>query len=74
MEKEIKEIVRIYTDDELGDFVRCVDCGCVQLIQIGGTACGECEGENLMWASEDNQLQEMTIEDLKNLGCIVETM
>lgn len=71
---ELNEVVRLYTDDETGDFVRCSDCGCVQLIQLGGTACGECQGENLAWASEDRNLNEMTVDDLEKLGYIVETI
>lgn len=47
------EIVRVYTDclnaEGCGDFVRCMDCRELMLMQIGGTACGECESENLQW-------------------------
>jgi len=69
---EILEEVKIYieNEDEKGDFVRCSDCGCLQLIQIGGTACGECESEDLQWA--DDNRQETTIEELENLGYIID--
>ena len=41
------EEVKVYVDcldgDSRGDLVRCSDCGELMLIQISGTACGECE-------------------------------
>lgn len=68
------EIVKVYTDcldlDGIGDFVRCSDCGELMLMQIGGTACGVCESENLQWADEEHQ--ECSIENLKQLGYIID--
>lgn len=68
------EIVKVYTDslnaDGYGDFVRCLDCGELMLIQLGGTACGNCGSENLIWADEEHQ--ECSIEDLEMLGYVVE--
>lgn len=71
---DYKEIVRVYTDclnsDGYGDFVRCMDCGELMLMQFGGTACGSCESENLSWADENHQ--ECSIEELENMGYIIE--
>ena len=51
------EEVKVYVDcldgDNRGDLVRCSDCGELMLIQIGGTACGECESENLQWYDDN---------------------
>ena len=51
MEETNMKEVKVYADcldgDNRGDLVRCSDCGELMLIQIGGTACGECESENL---------------------------
>lgn len=66
-------VVLVYTDcldvNGKGDFIICTDCNSLELIQIGGTACGVCEGENLQWADENHQ--ECTIEELKQMGYIV---
>ena len=71
--KTFKEEVIVYTDclnaDNRGDLVRCSDCGELMLIQIGGTACGECESENLQWYDEDRQ--EWTIEELEEERFII---
>ncbi len=73
-ENNMGEIVRVYTDclntDGRGDFVRCSDCGELMLMQLGGTTCRECESENLQWADEKHQ--ECSIEELEQLGYIVE--
>ena len=46
------EEVTVYVDclsiDYRGDLVRCIDCGELMLMNIGGTVCGECESENLI--------------------------
>ena len=69
-ENKMNEIVKVYTEclnaDGYGDFVKCNDCEELMLIQIGGTACGNCEGEDLEWA--DAEHQECSIEELKQLG------
>lgn len=39
MKYNYNEIVRVYTEEESGDFVRCSDCGELQLMQLGGTVC-----------------------------------
>ena len=69
----MKEEVKVYVDclnaDNRGDLVRCSDCGELMLIQIGGTACGECESENLMWYDEDKP--EWTIDELEVDGFII---
>lgn len=68
------EIVRVYTDclnaDGYGDFVRCSDCGKLMLMQLGGTACGNCESENLEWADEEHQ--ECNVEELEQMGYVIE--
>lgn len=67
------EEVKVYVDcldgDNRGDLVRCSDCGELMLIQIGGTACGECESENLQWY--DDNKPEWTIAELEEAGFIV---
>ena len=67
------EEVKVYVDcldgDNRGDLVRCSDCGELMLIQIGGTACGECESENLQWY--DDNKSEWTIAELEEAGFIV---
>ncbi len=67
------EEVTVYEDclnkNRLGDFVRCSDCGELMLMQLGDTACGECESENLQWA--DDNMQECTPEQLEELGYII---
>lgn len=78
MKKELNEVVRVYEDclnlDGLGDFVRCADCGELQLIQLGGTACGSCESENLMWYEDEegNRIDETTDNRLEEMGFILE--
>lgn len=71
--KNINECVRVYTDclnaDNRGDLVRCVDCGELMLLQIGGTICGECESENLEWY--DYNYPEWSIEELEQKGFII---
>ena len=49
--------------------VRCSDCGELMLMSVGGTACGECESENLEWFDENKQ--EWTIEELEEVGFIL---
>lgn len=78
MKKELNEVVRVYEDclnlNSLGDFVRCTDCGELQLIQLGRTACGSCESENLMWYEdkEGNRIDEITDNRLEEMGFILE--
>ena len=67
------EEVKVYVDcldgENRGDLVRCSDCGELMLIQIGGTACGECASENLQWY--DDNRHEWTITELEEAGFIV---
>lgn len=80
MENKFKEIVKVYADclnDEgKGNFVRCSACEELQLIQIGGTSCGECESENLEWYvdANGNEIQEVTASKLEEMGFILEYM
>ena len=70
----MKEIVKVYTEclneDGVGDFVRCSDCGELMLMQVGGTACGNCESENLQWADEEHQ--ECSTEELESMEYIID--
>lgn len=69
----MKETVKVYTNwlnaDGLGDLVRCSDCGELMLINAGGTICGKCKSENLMWYDEDKP--EWTAEELETEGFTV---
>ena len=67
--EEVKVYVDCLNEEHRGDLVRCTDCGELMLIQIGGTACGECESENLQWY--DDNKPEWTIEELKSAGFII---
>lgn len=67
--EEVKVYSNCLNKDHIGDLVRCVDCGELMLMQIGGTTCGECESENLQWY--DKNKPEWTIEELENIGFII---
>ena len=67
--EEVKVYVDCLNDNHGGDFVKCTDCGELMLMQIGGTACGECESENLQWYDDDKT--EWTIEELEKAGFII---
>lgn len=41
--------------DGRGDFIKCIDCGTLQLAALGAESCGSCKGHNLMWADEKRQ-------------------
>ena len=64
--KEVKVCVDLLDGDCRGDFVKCVDCDELMLLEIGGTACLECESENLLWFDEDKP--EWTVEELEEAG------
>lgn len=74
MKYNYNEIVRVYTEEESGDFVRCSDCGELQLMQLGGTVCGECESENLQWHTDENgnEIQEISVTELEKMGFVIE--
>ena len=38
-----------------GDFVRCVNCGRLMLVDVGETFCPECCKDNLMWVSDNKE-------------------
>lgn len=67
------ETVIVYEDclnnDNIGDLVRCNDCGVIMLMQLGGTSCGECKSENLSWYDENKP--EWSIAELKEHGFIL---
>ena len=67
--EEVKVYIDCLNDNYRGDLVRCTDCGELMLMQIGGTACGECESENLHWYDDDKP--EWTIEELEQTGFII---
>ena len=67
--EEVKVYVDCLDEKNIGDLVRCSDCGELMLIQIGGTACGECESEKLQWY--DDNRPEWTIPELEEAGFII---
>lgn len=70
--KKYNEKVIIYTEclsNNMGDFVKCSDCETLMLMQLGGTACGECESENLGWVDETKP--EWSYEEIENAGYII---
>lgn len=67
--EEVKVYIDCLNDDQRGDLVRCVDCGELMLIQIGGTVCGECGSEHLEWY--DYLFPEWTIDELRNREFII---
>lgn len=73
---ESEEIVNVYSNalnaDRIGDFVKCCDCGTLQLIRLGGNKCAKCGRENLQWA--DKEHLECKPEDLEQAGYTVREM
>ncbi len=67
--EEVKVYVDCLNSDRRGDLVRCSNCGELMLMQLGGTACGECESENLVWYDENRPI--WTIGELEAEGFIV---
>lgn len=65
-----KEIVRIYTDgrdgEEIGDFVKCNDCGEVQLKSKSKHKCERCGSEKLDLINED--MKDVSPEDIEEMG------
>jgi len=65
-----KEKVKVYTDgregEEIGHFVKCNDCGEIQLISKSDKKCGKCASENLMWVNDD--MKAVTPEDIEAMG------
>lgn len=62
---ETKGTVLCYVDD-IGDFVKCVDCDALMLLPRGADRCPHCGETDLMWVNEENP--ETTASDLKDLG------
>lgn len=62
------EIVRIYTDgsEDNGQFVKCNDCGELQLISESKKICEKCASKNLTWVNEE--LKIASPEDLQDRG------
>lgn len=65
----MEEIIVYIEKNEIGDLVRCQDCGSLMLMQTGGTVCGECESENTEWY--DKKKPHWTIQELEKAGFIV---
>ena len=65
-----KEVVRIYTDgdedDNTGRFVKCNDCGELQLISKSKKSCGKCESKNIIPVKDDMKI--VTPEDIESFG------
>ena len=63
-------LVRVYTDgsegEETGHFVKCNDCGEVQLISKSKKKCERCGSEKLEWIKEDMKV--ITPEDIEQMG------
>lgn len=69
MMKEVKVYLDCLNLDNRGDLVRCVDCEELMLMRVGGTACGECDSNNLEWYDENKP--EWTIDELEKAGFII---
>lgn len=71
-----KEIVRIYTDgregEEIGHFIRCSDCGQIQLISKSSKQCGKCASKNIIWVEENKKV--VSPEDIEDMGYDLEFM
>ena len=65
----MEEVIVYIEKNEIGDLVRCQDCGSLMLMQTGGTVCGECESENTEWY--DKKKPHWTIQELEEAGFIV---
>lgn len=67
---ESEEVVNVYSNslstDGLGDFVKCYDCGALQLVRFGDNHCAKCGHENLQWV--DKECLKCKPEDLKKAG------
>jgi rRNA maturation endonuclease Nob1 len=37
------------------DLIKCVDCGKINKIEIGGEFCPDCGSSHLLWANEENK-------------------
>lgn len=63
-----KEIVRIYTDgSELeGQFVKCTDCGVLQLVSMSQKKCENCGNDTITLVNED--IKEISPEKLEEIG------
>jgi len=65
-----KGTVRVYTDgsegEEIGCFVKCNDCGKLQLVSKHKKVCGNCTSDNLVWVKDDKK--EVTPEELEVEG------
>ena len=65
-----KGTVRVYTDgregEEIGHFLKCTDCGRLQLISKGKNVCGKCTSKKLVWVNDDKK--EVTPKDLEEMG------
>lgn len=48
----MKELKRKYPD-EIGDAIKCFDCGEYSLLDIGGEQCLKCSSKNLTWINID---------------------
>lgn len=51
---------------DVGDFVKCCNCGRTMFVNIGTEVCPECDEMSLTWADEDNQ--EVAVDFFYNNG------
>lgn len=52
--------------DGYGDFIRCTDCGKLQLVRMGTIQCSACKSKDLAWCDEDHQ--ECDVDELVRQG------
>lgn len=52
--------------DGYGDFIRCLDCGRLMLVEAGDENCALCGSENLQWA--EDEYEEADVAAIESLG------
>ena len=71
-----RETVRVYTDgkdgEEIGHFVKCNDCGELQLISKSKKKCEKCASENIIRVKD--YMKVVTPEDIESFGYDLEFM
>lgn len=64
----MEEVIVYIEENEIGDLVRCQDCGSLMLMQSGGTVCGECGSKKVEWY--DEKRSHWAIQELEESGFI----
>lgn len=52
------------------DFIRCLDCNYIGLIELGGEKCPKCNNINLTWADYNNQEVDCFENKIINMDCV----